>query len=510
MASATAATAKAVERMGMGMIAPEAGIAAFQAVLLRGLAGASAVESVVPFKWDRFMPRLSGAPAMFEEFAGAGAASAATVAGASAGMPAAQARAGGAAGGASAEEQRQYVLGQVQEAVASVLGAPVGLEDPLMAAGLDSLGTVELRNALESRAGIELPATMVFDYPTINALTGFLATKLITSAAAADGLPEAGYSFDLYEPYTTELARAEGGAAERMIGISELVVRTPGDAFLTTQPSDQPRQVPLERWDLESLTELCGGMPVMFGGFLKGIAEYDPAAFGISEAEAALVDPQQRLLMETSTEAVLQHPQELGSEALRNDWGVFVVSYGRRRAEQRRAARLAVPLCRAAGCPAFAWCRGRPPVPTPGLQGVSGMDYNRLAARHIQGVTAYSATGTALSAVSGRVSYTLRFRGPAVTVDTACSSSLVAMHAAASAVLSRRASLAINAGVNICMMPDTPAMFQRAGMTTANGRRVCGACISLTLARSDPREALHGTSYCALLLYAARTAPGSA
>ena len=136
--------------------------------------------------------------------------------------------------------------------------------------------------------------------------------------------------------------------------------------------------------------------------------------------------------------------------------------------------------------------------PPPGLQGVSGMDYNRLAARHIQGVTAYSATGTALSAVSGRVSYTLRFRGPAVTVDTACSSSLVAMHAAASAVLSRRASLAINAGVNICMMPDTPAMFQRAGMTTANGRRVCGACISLTLARSDPREALHGTSYCDL------------
>lgn len=101
---------------------------------------------------------------------------------------------------------------------------------------------------------------------------------------------------------------------------------------------------------------------------------------------------------------------------------------------------------------------------------MSSNDYARLAAKHIQGVTAYSATGTALSVVSGRVSYTMRLKGPAVTVDTACSSSLVSLHMAFNSLLAQQASLAINAGVNLMLMPDTPAMFQRAGMMTPDGR----------------------------------------
>jgi acyl transferase domain-containing protein len=104
------------------------------------------------------------------------------------------------------------------------------------------------------------------------------------------------------------------------------------------------------------------------------------------------------------------------------------------------------------------------------LQGMSSNDYARLAAKSIQGVTAYSATGTALSVVSGRVSYTMRLKGPAVTIDTACSSSLVSMHMAFNSLLAQQSSLALNSGVNLMLMPDTPAMFQRAGMMTPDGR----------------------------------------
>ena len=56
-----------------------------------------------------------------------------------------------------------------------MLGAPVQPDQPLMEAGLDSLGAVELRTSLGAKFGVELPATLVFDYPSIAALTGYLA-----------------------------------------------------------------------------------------------------------------------------------------------------------------------------------------------------------------------------------------------------------------------------------------------------------------------------------------------
>lgn len=187
MASANAATAKAVERLGMAMIAPEQGVGAIQALML--LRGTAAVTAAVPFRWGRFIQRLSagGLPPMFEAFTQEAAAEMAAEAAATAVPTAAAAaasdseaeeaaaakrerrqskavaatrrtraaarfRAKAAAAGApkataspGAEAQKEYMIGQVQEAVASVLGSAVGLEEPLMAAGLDSLGSGECR-----------------------------------------------------------------------------------------------------------------------------------------------------------------------------------------------------------------------------------------------------------------------------------------------------------------------------------------------------------------------------
>lgn len=50
---------------------------------------------------------------------------------------------------------------------------------------------------------------------------------------------------------------------------------------------------------------------------------------------------------------------------------------------------------------------------------MSSNDYHRVMSKHMMGaVTAYSATGTALSVVAGRLSYALRLKGPALSVDT--------------------------------------------------------------------------------------------
>jgi len=91
-------------------------------------------------------------------------------------------------------------------------------------------------------------------------------------------------------------------------------------------------------------------------------------------------------------------------------------------------------------------------------------------AKHVHGVTAYTATGNTLSVASGRISYAFGLRGPALTVDTACSSSLVSLHTAFNAITLGQCTQAVNAGANLMLSVDTPAAFAKSGMLAADGR----------------------------------------
>ena len=72
----------------------------------------------------------------------------------------------------------QQVIERVAEAVQKLLGRPVNPQEPLTEAGLDSLGSVELRSSLGATFDLELPATLAFDYPSIDALAKFIASQL--------------------------------------------------------------------------------------------------------------------------------------------------------------------------------------------------------------------------------------------------------------------------------------------------------------------------------------------
>lgn len=98
------------------------------------------------------------------------------------------------------------------------------------------------------------------------------------------------------------------------------------------------------------------------------------------------------------------------------------------------------------------------------------MDYFRLCLATNRNVSAFSATGGALSAVAGRISYIFDLKGASLSIDTACSSSLVSLHLALSQIRMRRMTEALNSGVNLTLLPDVPAMFQRAGMMSPGGR----------------------------------------
>ena len=75
---------------------------------------------------------------------------------------------------------------QVLGAIQTITGADVRAEAPLMSAGLDSLGAVELRKELATLSGLELPATLIFDYPSGEAIAGFLASQFAAPPQGAD------------------------------------------------------------------------------------------------------------------------------------------------------------------------------------------------------------------------------------------------------------------------------------------------------------------------------------
>ncbi|MCU1679730.1 MAG: polyketide synthase, partial [Amycolatopsis sp.] len=199
------------------------------------------------------------------------------------------------------------------------------------------------------------------------------------------------------------------------------LVASGGDA-ITGFPTDR-------NWDIEALREGSvdeRGMSVSVqGGFLSGVADFDPGFFGISPREAVTMDPQQRLLLEISWEAIER--AGIDPSTLRGSrTGVFV--------------------------------------------GTNGQDYAHLMIRSVADATGDIGTGIAASATSGRLSYELGLEGPTVTVDTACSSSLVALHLAAHALRGGECSLALAGGVNVMATPGSLVEFSRQGGLARDGR----------------------------------------
>ncbi len=105
--------------------------------------------------------------------------------------------------------------------------------------------------------------------------------------------------------------------------------------------------------------------------------------------------------------------------------------------------------------------------PTGVFIGISTADYMRMQAGLSDG---YMATGNAFSIAANRLSYRLDLRGPSVAVDTACSSSLVAIHHASEALRRGDCDLALAGGVNLVLSSDLSLSLAKAGMLAADGR----------------------------------------
>ena len=195
----------------------------------------------------------------------------------------------------------------------------VATDAPLMDAGLDSLGAVELRSSLEAKLQLELPPTLVFDYPSIRDIATYVETLLPPTAAQLQ-LP------NLMLP--PALSSQPQLADQHMVVVSATAERLPYDSpaggVVSSGLADAIRVVPLDRWDVE--LALTDDMPPRFGAFLPDVASFDVAPFAMSESEALMVDPQQRLLLEATGQLMAGAPRAMMSmgPSWFNHAGVFV------------------------------------------------------------------------------------------------------------------------------------------------------------------------------------------
>jgi len=279
-----------VGRRGMGLLSAVGALSALSSALARlGFAsessgGGGAVLAAVPIRWQVFSERLQRGARPFFELLSYSEATLAAVAAAPAAEP---------AGSGAAAPGIARIQSAVEAAVRSIIGADVPADAPLMAAGLDSLGAVELRNALSESLGVTLSATAVFDYPSPGALIAHLAERL---GAAAPAVTALGGTLPSHLR-SGQQASGEGGA-ETLAVMAVAAAMPPPRA----SSGDAIGVVPLERWDVEERPEQATW--ARFGAFLPDVAAFDGAAFGVSDTEAALMDPQQRLLLTATAQAL--------------------------------------------------------------------------------------------------------------------------------------------------------------------------------------------------------------
>lgn len=317
----------------------------------------------------------------------------------------------------------EQLRGWLRDWVATTTGLP--LEEitgskPMENFGLSSRDAVVLSGELENLLEVQLDATITYEYPTIDAL----AQRLVDGESITR---------ERTRPRTRHRGSVAATPGTHDIAIVGMAGRFPGASNLDeywnmlVEGRDGTGELPIGRWAEYFGDDVMAKKMAeqnLKGGYLDDLSSFDAEFFGLSPLESANMDPQQRIMMEVTWEAL--ENAHIAPNTLRGTpVGVFV--------------------------------------------GSSNNDYGMLIASDPAEAHPYALTGTASSIIPNRISYAFDFRGPSMSIDTACSSSLVAVHQAVRALRDGDADVAVAGGVNILASPFVSTAFGELGVISPTG-----------------------------------------
>jgi acyl transferase domain-containing protein/acyl carrier protein len=315
--------------------------------------------------------------------------------------------------------------------------------------GFDSISFTELANEINKKYDLEITPAIFFGHSSPGSIGLYLGrehgdrifryyqnrlkveTRETDALEEKSGLNEGSNSRSVFKSGKRIGARVENPEVKSqepvaIVGINGVMPKSPDlESFWRhlENGDDLIEEIPLERWDWRSyygdpMTE-PDKTNIKWGGFMQEVDKFDPLFFSISPREAELMDPQERILLETvwkTIEDAGYKPADLSDTKT----GLFL--------------------------------------------GVSNADYQELLIEN------HIAAALTHSLLVNRISYLLNLRGPSEPVDTACSSSLVAIHRAVEAIQLGNCEMALAGGVNVIVCPNLYIFESKSGMLSVDGR----------------------------------------
>ena len=339
-----------------------------------------------------------------------------------------------------ATDEREQQLGLLQQhfvtLVSDVLKLPVqniSLSEPLSQYGFDSIGLTELSNRLNADYGSELTPALFYQYSTIGLIVDYFIDrypqlvlnrheKQLSLLSKTIPKKHSNYFTQSLLPKEANLTAPIRGQDIAIIGMAGIF---PGAKDVDSLWSnlllekDAIRAFPEDRVELHPAKEW-----INWGGFIDDIAKFDASFFNISPREAELMDPQQRIFLETVCKSI-------------ENAGYGIDGFAGTR------------------CGLFA--------------GIQLQEYAKLI-EDCGEYDGYVGTGNSHSILTNRISYLLNLLGPSEAIDTACSSALVAIHRAIQSIQLGESDLAIAGGVNGLLSASGFIGCVKAGMLSPEGR----------------------------------------
>lgn len=363
----------------------------------------------------------------------------------------------------------QASLSQIVMDFLKIDAADIDLDTILLDLGFDSIGLTSFSNLVNTKYGLDITPVAFFEYPNIREISRHLAhdhrdniLRVHGQAGASTATP-ASSSPATTAPGTTTTTSATPIAFKQKPAVATAQIDAPsiGGGFspqrrfierpiaivgmsgvmpqaddieeywekLRNAENNMVTLVPPDRWDWEAYY----GNPMeeknktlsKWGGFMREVDKFDPLFWGISPREAEMMDPQQRIFLESVWGAIEDSGHKV-SDFSGTRTGLFV--------------------------------------------GAATRDYIDMMAMNHAELDGYSASGTSHAILVNRVSFLLDLHGPSAPLDTACSSSLIALHRAIESIHTGSCDMAIVGGVQVMLTPAGHISFGAAGMLADDGK----------------------------------------